>query len=81
MRILVSGLGGAMGREVARLALAGCRGAATLAAKAVEGIEIPVPRIVSEVEPDPRRAQLYHRKFEKWKIFSREIRSLSKWLS
>ena len=27
MRILISGLGGAMGRETARLALAGCRGA------------------------------------------------------
>ena len=60
---------------------AGCRGAATLAAKAAGKIEIPAPRIVAEVDPDPRRAQLYHQKFEKWKIFSREIRSLSKWLS
>ena len=60
---------------------AGCRGAASLAALASEKIEIPLPEILDIVEPVSGTAGLYDRKFEKWKTFSQNIRSLSQCLS
>ena len=60
---------------------AGCRGAASLAALASEKIEIPLPEILDIVEPGSGTAGLYDRKFEKWKTFSQNIRSLSQCLS
>lgn len=60
---------------------AGCRGAATLAAMAADGIEIPQPKILDVVEPGSETVCLYDQKFEKWKTFSKNIRSLSECLS
>ena len=60
---------------------AGCRGAASLAALASEKIEIPQPEILDIVEPVSGTASLYDQKFEKWKSFSQNIRSLSQCLS
>ena len=44
---------------------AGCRGAAMLAQKAVEGrITIPTPAITGSVAPDKNKAAQYEKKFE-----------------
>jgi len=55
MKILVSGLGGHMGREVARLAQSGCRGAELAAGVDVNGCEdfgVPCARSFSEANAD-----------------------------
>ncbi|MCR4935371.1 MAG: 4-hydroxy-tetrahydrodipicolinate reductase [Oscillospiraceae bacterium] len=55
MKILVSGLGGHMGREVARLAQSGCRGARLAAGVDVNGCEdfgVPCARSFSEAPAD-----------------------------
>ena len=54
---------------------AGCRGAASLAALALDNVEIPVPEIIREVTPSPERAAQYAEHFKLWKSFSDHIRS------
>ncbi len=61
---------------------AGCRGAAMLAQKSVEGrITIPTPAITGSVAPDKNKAAQYENKFEQWKKFSNNIRNLKLWQS
>ena len=61
---------------------AGCRGAAMLAQRALgDAPAIPPPEIVAMVEPRAEFVRIYEKKFQKWEIFSREIRSLSSCLS
>ena len=54
---------------------AGCRGAASLAALALDKIEVPMPEIIREVAPSPERAAHYAERFSLWKRFSNHIRS------
>ena len=61
---------------------AGCRGAAMLAQKALgEGPAIPPPEILAVVEPREEFVRIYEEKFNRWEMFSRQIRSLSPCLS
>ncbi|MBQ9789337.1 MAG: hypothetical protein IJW31_07065 [Lentisphaeria bacterium] len=60
----------------------GCRGAAMLAQKAVDGdISIKAPEIICYVEPNQKQAQEYQKKFIKWKEFSKTMRNLKLWQS
>ena len=54
---------------------AGCRGAASLAALALDNVEIPVPEIIREVMPVPEHATQYAERYRMWKSFSNHIRS------
>ena len=54
---------------------AGCRGAASLAALALDDVEIPIPEIISEITPVPERVAQYAERFIMWKKFSNHIRS------
>ena len=54
---------------------AGCRGAASLAALALDSVEIPAPKVIREVTPSPERSAQYAERFKLWKNFSDHIRS------
>jgi len=59
----------------------GCRGAASLSAWALTGEALPAPEILQVIECNKANHQIYNEKFAKWKVFSSQIRSLSKWQS
>ncbi len=57
---------------------AGCRGAALLAARAVEpGFAFPPLPVAAEVAPRPEHAEAYREKFSRWKEFTRMIRTFA----
>ncbi len=59
---------------------AGCRGAAMLGQKALDGkITINSPKILDYIEPDKVKAKIYQQKFIKWKEFSKNMRNLKLW--
>ena len=53
----------------------GCRGAASLAAKAVSGSSLPVPEITLVVEPDKQNSKIYCEKYAQWQKFSQTVRN------
>lgn len=61
---------------------AGCRGAAMLGQRALENkVTIPFPEVTETIFPDPQKAAQYDEKFNKWKVFSANIRNMKLWQS
>lgn len=60
------------------IAEAGCRGAASLAKRALTGTAMSAPEVTGTVTPNPQRAEFYAEKFAKYRDFSNAMRQFAR---